>query len=378
MKILMLSVDWASKGGGGITRFARGFVQGLVANNIDVELLIEEDGPNSQKTGVTEYGCKIHSVLFKSSPIKRAFAFMKKLSCLCKKETYDFMIAITWSPCGTGAFFHNIFNKTPYWVVCHGNDILEPQRSFFYKHLMKVVLKKARVVLTNSKFTGGIVHSLGVKKSVIRAIGCGINPKELDLAFSKDTIRDSYAIGKKPLLVTIGRLVARKGQDMVIQALPTIVKSFPDATYLIVGEGDDKNRLQQLTSKLHVEKSVIFTGFISDLEMYQSVSECDLFVMASRNIMEKGDVEGFGIVFLEAGFYKKPVIAGRAGGMTDPVIENKTGLLVDPNNPEEIAEKAIQLLSNKSLCKEMGETAFDRIVTEYTWDAVAKRALAMN
>lgn len=376
MKILIVTVDWASQGGGGLTRFSKGLVCGLRENGSTVEILLEEDGPHSKKSAPIEDGCIIHGVKYKNSPLKRAVQYAKALWSLNSKSKFDAIIIITWSPCGTGAFFCNLINKVPYWVVCHGNDVLEPQRSRFYTWLMKKVLRTAKGILPNSNFTANLVSELGLNKDTIAVIGCGITPEDLYIPPSEQTARERYAIGAKSLIVTIGRLVARKGQDMVIKAMPAILSKFPESVYMIIGEGNYKQRLVQLAKDLGVDKNVIFTGFISDSDVYQCVRECDIFAMVSRYIKEEGEVEGFGIVFLEAGYFKKPVIAGRAGGMVDPVVDGETGFLVNPTDSDDISHKIITLLGDKDRCEQMGSAGYERVLKEYTWDAVAQRVLA--
>ncbi len=376
MKILIVTADWSPQGGGGITRFAKGLVQGLVNNHCSVEILLEEDGPHSRKTTNVEYECIIHGIKGRNSPLKRALAFAGGLWHLYRKAKYDAVIAITWSPCGTGACLFNLLHRIPYWVICHGNDVLEPQRSFFYTRLMRNVFRSAKGILPNSGFTANSVSDLDIPRNIITVIGCGIIPQDLKNACCGKSIREQFAIGSKPLLVTVGRLVNRKGQDMVILALPKILQSFPETIYMIVGEGKEQERLERLAAETGVKKNVIFTGFINDDEMYTCMAECDLFVMASRDLPEEGEVEGFGIVFLEAGCFRKPVIAGRAGGMVDPVVDGETGYLVDPTNPEDIAQKIVTLLDNKERCERMGSAGYERVMQDYTWDAVARRVLA--
>ncbi len=375
MKLLMVTVDWASQGGGGITRFSKGLAQGLVHNSVDVEVLVEKNGPNSQKSPVEENGLIIHEVAYGGSPLKRALLFALKIWFLTSKQKYDAIVAITWSPCGTAAFLCRLISNIPFWVVCHGNDIIEPQRSRFYTWLMKKVLRKAKGILPNSNFTASLVIDLGIKKDKINVIGCGINPDDLKISEDQESIKEKFNSGPGILICTIGRLVPRKGQDMIIKAMPAILREFPESVYMIVGEGDDKPRLVQLTKELGVDKNVIFTGFLSDSETYQCVLECDIFAMVSRDIKEEGEVEGFGIVFLEAAYFRKPVVAGRAGGMADAVIDGETGLLADPENPDDIAQKIITLISNKKLCDNMGQKGYERVLGEFTWNAVAKRVL---
>ena len=152
---------------------------------------------------------------------------------------------------------------------------------------------------------------------------------------------------KDKVILCVGNLVARKGQDMVIRALPSLRQTIPDVTYLIVGEGPYRVPLDKLTLELGVRDRVIFAGRILVEELPDIYAISDVFVMPSRN--EECDVEGFGLVFLEASACAKPVVGGRSGGIPDAIEEGVTGLLVGPRDPEDIANALARLLSDGDL-----------------------------
>ena len=137
------------------------------------------------------------------------------------------------------------------------------------------------------------------------------------------------------LLLTVG-LASRKGHDMVIGALPTLLRTVPDVTYVMVGAGP-QGYLDELARELRVRDRVIFTGPVSDELLSAIYGLCDIFVMPSRQDLAQHSVEGFGLVFLEANACGKPVIAGRSGGTDDAVVHGVTGFLVDPDDPDDIA-----------------------------------------
>src|SRR5262249_14775190 len=132
-----------------------------------------------------------------------------------------------------------------------------------------------------------------------------------------------------PVILTVGSLVERKGQDMIIRALPLIANAVPGVSYLIVGDGPYKANLKTLVTSMGLQDRVVFTGRVSDEELPEFYALSDVFAMPSRACLDSNDVEGFGMVFLEAGATGKPVVAGRSGGIEDAVVDGVTGLLVD-------------------------------------------------
>lgn len=367
MKILLVTVNWDLVGGGGLARFSKGVVQGLRELDHTVDVLIED----KQATAADD--AAILTVNSAASPLGRAWAFARGIVRYHKGRHYDAIICTTWSPGGTAAYLCHKWTGLPYWVMCHGNDVVEPQRSFFYAWLMARVLNGAQGSLCNSRYTSRLVEQLGIAEDKIAVIGCGIDPDYLSQFVPPQAVLPAIDEHEHAIVLTVGRLVARKGQDMTIRALALITHKNPECRYIIVGEGPDRERLERLSRDLNVEENVVFTGFMSDAGVYALIQKCHVFVMASRDIREEGEVEGFGIVFLEAGYFEKPVIAGNAGGMADPVADDVSGFIVDARSPEEIADKIVRLLDNKDLSTEMGRAGRRRTLEEFTWNKVALR-----
>lgn len=163
----------------------------------------------------------------------------------------------------------------------------------------------------------------------------------------------TLAPGRRVVL-TVGRLVERKGVDRAIEAMAQVRKQVPDAVLNIVGDGPDRLRLERIAASLDLERHVRFVGRVSDEEKAEWYRAAEVFVMPNRQLPD-GDVEGFGIVFLEANAYGLPVVGGRSGGAVEAIVERETGLLVDPNDVDGIARAIAQLLTNRRLAQRMGE-----------------------
>jgi phosphatidylinositol alpha-1,6-mannosyltransferase len=168
-------------------------------------------------------------------------------------------------------------------------------------------------------------------------------------------------------------LVHRKGQDKLIEALPEIKKFIPDAILLIVGEGPHRKELDLLVTKYKLEDSVKFVGRISYDDLPKYLSASDLFAMPSRDRLFGLEVEGLGIVYLEASACHLPVIVGRSGGATDALLEGVTGISVNGRDTKEIAGAVVKLLGNKKLAEEMGKSGRKWIESEWSWSIWSKR-----
>lgn len=187
-------------------------------------------------------------------------------------------------------------------------------------------------------------------------------------ADAKAELRHSLGLKDERILISVGRLVHRKGQDRLIDALPKIIEEIPNAHLLIVGEGPYRVKLEERANSLGVRQAITFLGRLQldELPLYLSIS--DLFAMPSRDRLAGFEVEGLGIVYLEASSCSLPVIVGRSGGAPDALINGETGLLVDGTNPKEIAEACIELLRDPVRASAMGEKGRSWVTTQWNWD----------
>ena len=213
--------------------------------------------------------------------------------------------------------------------------------------------------------------SKAVDPNKLIRIAPGIDIKHFSKTNSK--VRKELQIGTRPVIISVGRLVHRKGQDQLINALPEIKRSIPDVILLIVGEGPHRHELDKLVIKHKVEESVKFVGRVSYQDLPKYLSTSDVFAMPSRDRLFGLEVEGLGIVYLEASACELPVIVGRSGGATDALIEGVTGFSVDGRNSIEIASAAVKLLSDKRLAKKMGKSGRKWIESEWSWTIWSKR-----
>lgn len=186
-------------------------------------------------------------------------------------------------------------------------------------------------------------------------------------------LRKELGVENKRVIVSVGRLVHRKGQDHLIQAMPEILKSVPDAHILMVGQGPYLSYLKQLVEKLDLVDHVSFIGRIQYNQLPQYICAGDIFAMPSRSRFFGLEVEGLGIVYLEASACGLPVIAGSSGGAPDAVVNGVTGFVVDGENDQEIASAAINLLKDIDGAKAMGQAGREWIIENWRWEIWSKR-----
>ena len=261
--------------------------------------------------------------------------------------------------------------RTPYVVYAHGNEVLDAMQSDWDGP--RRAIRSADCVLANSRFTADLLKQIGVESERIEIVhpGCDVmrfQPASVSADFRK-AILGSHAQDK--IILTVGRLVARKGHDVMIRALPQVLKNIPDACYLIVGSGPTKTMLEELSFSLGVHDNVFFLEHIGDAELPSIYGMCDVFVMPSRADLAACDVEGFGMVYLEANACGKPVIAGKSGGIADAVVDGETGLLVPPDSPEALAESICLVLTHREYAERLGQQGRERAIREFSWDAIA-------
>jgi phosphatidylinositol alpha-1,6-mannosyltransferase len=186
-------------------------------------------------------------------------------------------------------------------------------------------------------------------------------------------LRKELKLDNKRVIVSVGRLVHRKGQDHLIQAMPEILKSVPDAHILMVGQGPYLSHLKKLVQELNLIDHVSFIGRIQYAQLPQYICAGDIFAMPSRSRFFGLEVEGLGIVYLEASACGLPVIAGSSGGAPDAVLDGVTGIVVDGENNQEIATAAIKLLQDLAGSKAMGLAGREWIIENWRWEIWSQR-----
>lgn len=299
-----------------------------------------------------------------------------------KKYRIKNIINIMWFPCGVISLFTYFLFRTPYFVCAMAAEIAENVKVHpSLKHKIRSRLKflkklsfiKAKKIFSISSYTKKMLIEQGVDSNKIIIIPGGVNIKDFNPSIDTSEIIKKYNLKNKKIILTVARLDFYKGIDTVIKSLKKIILNIPDIVYIIIGEGPEENNLKKLVKEFGLEENVVFAGVVPQKDIGQYYSACDLFIMASQEIKESGEIEGFGIVYLEANACGKPVIGGRTGGTIDAIIDGETGILLNPKSEEEISQAIIKLLSDVVYAKRLGENGRKRVENELTWDKIAER-----
>ncbi len=255
----------------------------------------------------------------------------------------------------------------PSLVHTFAEDVTTWMRHPLYTPMMRGALRRATLVTSICRYTLDYLAQLGVQRNRVRLQYPGVNPDEWRPTGGQAEIRRRFGLEGKRVLVTVSRLIPRKGQDVVLQSLPQVLSAAPDAVYLIVGGGPEEARLRRLAEDLGVSKHVRWAGSIPHAAAVDYYHAADLFVMPNRR-MPNGDIEGFGLVFLEANACGLPVIGGRSGGAVDAIAHGESGYLVEPTVVDDVATRLIELLRNREQAREMGRQGEARVRREFTWE----------
>ncbi len=292
----------------------------------------------------------------------------------------DRICCMTWYPCGSVTMFATLLSHVPYYIFIHGGELLEPTKSLLEKLKYKVLLgvlkrlvfKQASALFANSNCTARLSKDLGIDGKKIYVIHPGTAPERFRvLENNGGEMVQKYGLNGKKVLLTVARLESHKALDTVIGLMPELMKKIPNLVYVVVGTGRQEAALKDMVRHLNLNGHVLFPGLIPEEELPALYNACDVFIMVSKDLPSGN--EGFGIVFLEANACGKPVIGGRSGGIPEAVIHGETGLLVDPNNPQEIYEAIVRLLTDDSLAKKLGERGRQRVVEELNWGVTARK-----
>ncbi len=294
-------------------------------------------------------------------------------AAVCVRERVEVLHCARVIPEGIVAYGVRRMLGVPYVVWVHGEEVSVFLRYGVKKRVMPLVFGAARGVIANSSFTRGRALAAGAPAERLHRVNPGVDAEAFvgpwdtrDLATRWDTL------GKRVVL-TVGRLCRRKGHDIVLRALAAL--RLPDVVYLVVSEGELESELKALARELGIEDSVRWVGPVrwTDLPRYYALA--DVFVMANRTL-DDDDVEGFGMVFLEASASGVPVIGGRSGGVTDAVADGVSGLLVDGASVPAVAEALRSLLDDPGRRARMG-AAGRAWARRFSWETAAARVRAI-
>ena len=254
-------------------------------------------------------------------------------------------------------------NKKKYCLI-HGKEINHPKGSRLNNRILKV-LNNVEKVIANSNYTKNLAIEIGVKEEKIVVINPGIDPIEKLNKRSLEKVESLLKI-KSPRLITVSRFDKRKNHEKIIMAIRNLKQIYPDLVYICIGHGDEEENIKKLVKELDLSTQVMFFKDISNELKNSLLAKSDIFVMPS--IIHKSSVEGFGIAYVEAAQYEIPSLGGKDGGAADAIDHDKTGLICDGNNLDNIYSSLNSMIENKKYL-ELGKNAKE-YVSKFHWEKI--------
>ena len=269
------------------------------------------------------------------------------------------------------------FGGPRYACWAHGEDIAMALTSRELTLLMRMVYAGADVIFANSVNTRRMLCELGIAADRVELVYPGVDTERFRPDVDATELRRGLAPRGETILLSVGRFQRRKGHDLMIQAVGHLTRQHRRSLrYVIVGDGGERARLEALVDQCGVREYVTFSGEVPGELLPHYFAACDIFVLPNR--VDQGDVEGFGIVFLEAAASGKPAVGGRSGGVPEAVADGVTGLLVGGTDAEELAATIARLMDSEALRRSLGEAGRARAVREFGWESAAERVATIH
>lgn len=355
-KILILTSEFPPQPGG-IGNHALNLAKELQYNGFYVEVICDNRSRDGKKEKAFDETLPFHVnriprkkiILFSYlDRIKTAFSLTRSNEIVICSGKFSLWV---------GAFL-SVFFKRKFIAVIHGSELRLP--NIILRKLTDVSLKRFYKIIAVSNYTKSLVSHLGLKNIEIIPNGFEISD-DTPIRITKDPV---------PVLITVGNVTQRKGQHNVINALPALLKKYPDLKYHIVGIPTEKEKLKQLALNLGVETAIVFHGKVTDIEKKEFLNHADVFVMLSETT-KTGHSEGFGIAIIEANSFGIPAIGAKGCGIEDAINDGFSGKLIENKDPHQFVVALEEILKNyESYSKNSKNWS-----QNFTWDKVIKEYL---
>ncbi len=356
---------------GGIQNYLYNICKNLENNKIFV--LTEKEAKNKEDFKIFSYKTKkIYSYLNLSF-----LPVLLEASKIIKNNNIEnLLLGHFYVPYALSALILKKFKKIPYTIFTHGLEILETKNSRKTDYILKLCFKNAQnIIVTTDYLKREIINkypNLNLDKKIIK-IPPGVDSDFFKPNLDISNLRKYHNLEDKKIIFTCGRLVKRKNHQLIIKALPEIIEKVPNIIYLIGGVGPEEENLKKQVITLNLENNIKFLGEVKNKDLPLFYNLADIFCMPSTYNKEKGDVEGFGLVFIEAQACETPTIGSNTGGIPDAIINNIDGYLINPDSSQELAQKVIELLLNNNLAQQFGRAGREKVVREHNWSKLVKK-----
>jgi len=371
---LFITNDFGPRAGG-IETFVHGLIERLPEGSVIVYTSAQTNAQAFDSEWLLNYGVEVirdrSKILL---PTPRVMKACRKLISNRKLSKVAFGAA---APLGIMARAMRSAGAKKIVALTHGHEVWwakVPPFSFAIRYMSKNI---DAITYLGDYTKGEISKALSeADAEKLVQIAPGIDVEHFVPTDSSD-LRAELGLSDRSVIISVGRLVHRKGQDKLIAALPEIKIAVPNVHLVLVGVGPHQDFLEKLAFKLNVSDCVTFIGRINYAELPKYIGLGDIFAMPSRSRFFGLEVEGLGIVYLEASACGLPVVGGKSGGAPDAVLVGETGVVVDGTKPSEIADACIELLNNPELCALMGANGRAWIIENWRWEIWATKYAAL-
>jgi len=363
-KILCITNDFGPRAGG-IETFVIGLIERLPKNSVIVYTSAEESSEEYDAAWLRDF--RVEVIRDRSKILLPTPRVARTINSLVRQRNIKRAFFGAAAPLGILA--HGLSRNGVEKIVAltHGHEVWW-SKLWPFTLAIKSISHRVSHLTYLGDFTKSVISrsvTAQAKKSMVK-IAPGIDIEHFTPIDAR-SLRSELSLTDKQVIVSVGRLVHRKGQDILIESMPEILLSQPNAHILMIGEGPYRKHLEQRVKDLKLDHHVTFIGRIQYAQLPTYICVGDLFVMPSRSRLAGLEVEGLGIVYLEASACGLPVIAGNSGGAPDAVLAGETGLVVDGRSKAEVCAAVIQLLSDPKGSKEMGARGRRWIIDEWSW-----------
>ena len=263
----------------------------------------------------------------------------------------------------------------PYLPAAHGFEYWLSIAPGTHAAMRYATSRAARVPVMCSAFIARTVRTAVPRGVPVSVLYPGADAELFRPDLPTGDLRERHGLGEAPLVVCVGRLVARKGQDVLIRGMDQVRRRVPGAVLVIVGGGPHEGRLRELAGAAP-EGSVVFAGQVSEQDLPRYYAMGDVFAMPCRTRLAGMEVEGWGNVFIEAAACARPVVVGDSGGASEALVDGETGILVDGRDFDAVATAVADLLADPLRARAMGEAGRARVLRNHTWPTIADRFVA--
>jgi len=376
-KVLLVTNDLGPRSGG-IETFILGLIEGLPKNS----LVIYTSSQNGQASFDNQLLEKFGAIVIRDRA--KILLPTPRITRKAVRILKQYKIQNVWfgaaAPLGFMASQLRNGGATNIVALSHGHEVWWAKIPVL-KQILQKIIKDIDKLGYLGEFTKSEISKATTEVNKLVQIAPGIDTNHFQPKKPNPNLVSKYQLEGRRVIVCVARLVHRKGQDQLIKALPAILKKYPDAILLIVGQGPIEQMLRNSARQLAVTHKVIFTGRVPHADLADYISLGEVFAMPVRSRFYGFEVEGLGISYLEASACGLPVVVGKSGGAVDAVIDQVTGLLVDGKNVNEITDAICRLLADPAKAQAMGQAGRGWVISDWqlsNWSAKFNDLLIRN